>query len=100
VSLALVFQSQWSFPLPAITFPNVPTTTPVSADFSSDAPDAPLLLMNLYMFYAFYVWWFHFLQSGALYVFYAFYAWWFDFPQSGALAEGTSLPSSRKHDQA
>ncbi len=34
------------------------------------------------------------------YAFYAFYAWWFHFPQSGALAEGTSRPTSRKHDQA
>jgi hypothetical protein len=34
------------------------------------------------------------------YAFYAFYAWWFHFPQSGALAEGTSLPTSRKRDQA
>jgi hypothetical protein len=31
--------------------------------------------------------------------FYAFYAWWFHFPQSGALAEGTSRPISHKHDQ-
>jgi hypothetical protein len=28
--------------------------------------------------------------------FYAFYACWFYFPQPGALAEGTSLPSSRR----
>jgi hypothetical protein len=34
------------------------------------------------------------------YAFYAFYAWWIHFPQSGALAEGTSLPTSRKRDQA
>jgi hypothetical protein len=26
-----------------------------------------------------------------VYAFYAFYAWWFHFPQSGALAEGTSV---------
>jgi hypothetical protein len=32
------------------------------------------------------------------YAFYAFYAWWIHFPQSGALAEGTSLPTSRKCD--
>jgi hypothetical protein len=32
--------------------------------------------------------------------FYAFYPWWIHFPQSGALAEGTSLPTSRKRDQA
>jgi hypothetical protein len=32
--------------------------------------------------------------------FYAFYAWWIHFPQSGALAEGTSFPTSRKRDQA
>jgi hypothetical protein len=34
------------------------------------------------------------------YAFYAFYAWWIHFPQLGALAEGTSLPTSRKRDQA
>ncbi len=31
-----------------------------------------------------------------VYAFYAFYAWWIHFPQSGALAEGTSLPTSRQ----
>ena len=34
------------------------------------------------------------------YAFYVFYVWWFHFLLSGALAEGTSLPMSHKHDQA
>jgi hypothetical protein len=38
--------------------------------------------------------------SSEFYAFYAFYAWWIHFPQSGALAEGTSLPTSPKCDQA
>ncbi len=94
----------------------------------------------LYVFYAFYVWWIHFPQLGALaegtslptspgmtlvdrlpgrhatarsrhmaklslltaafYAFHAFYAWWIHFPQLGALTEGTSQPTSCKHDQA
>ncbi len=39
-------------------------------------------------------------STNPVYAFYAFYAWWIHFPQSGALAEGTSFPTSRKRDQA
>jgi hypothetical protein len=31
----------------------------------------------------------HAADTGASYVFYAFYVWWVYFPQSGALAKGT-----------